>query len=123
MPIVLVVDDNALNIRLVQATLQSQGYTVLAAGSVPEAEDLLRQSLPDLILLDVQLPGVDGLTFARQLKAAPDRQEIPIIAVTALAMPGDEARAREAGCDGYISKPFRPDTLIERVRDTLNAGL
>lgn len=121
MATVLVVDDNPTNILLAKAALTARGYAVTTAGSASEAEAVLARDVPDLILMDVQLPEVDGLTLTRQLKADPRVSHIPIIALTALAMAGDEERVRAAGCDGYITKPFRPDHLVEQVGAALAA--
>jgi two-component system cell cycle response regulator DivK len=103
---VLIVEDNPANMTLAVFLLQSAGHTVLSA---PDAESgllLARDGRPDLILMDIQLPGMDGLEAARLLKASETTRGIPIIALTALAMKGDEARILAAGCDGYIAKPL-----------------
>lgn len=121
MATVLVVDDNPTNALLAKAALQGRGYTVTTAASAAEAETMLAQALPDLILMDIQLGEVDGLALTRRLKADPSFGQIPIIALTALAMAGDEERVRAAGCDGYITKPFSPLSLIEQVGALLTA--
>ena len=103
---ILIVDDNASNTKLLAFLLTSKGYQVRTAASAVEALQVLEEFRPRLILMDIQLPGMDGLTLTRQLKADPRTSAIPIIAATAYAMKGDAERAREAGCDGYITKPI-----------------
>jgi two-component system cell cycle response regulator DivK len=103
---ILVVDDNPSNTKLLAFILTARGYDVRTAADADEALALLREFRPRLILMDLQLPGMDGLTLTRQLKADPATREIIIIAATAYAMKGDEERARAAGCDGYVTKPI-----------------
>jgi two-component system cell cycle response regulator DivK len=104
---VLIVEDNATNLRLATFLLQSAGHTVLSAPDAEAGLTLARSEQPHLILMDIQLPGMDGLKATAQLKADPATRAIPVIALTALAMKGDEERIRAAGCDGYIAKPMR----------------
>jgi two-component system cell cycle response regulator len=120
-PIVLIVEDNPANQLLVSAVLEREGYRIELAASAVGARAVLDRSLPDLILMDVQLPGVDGLTFTRELKADPATAGIPVVALTALAMSGDRERALEAGCAGYISKPINTRTFAADVRGYLAA--
>jgi two-component system, cell cycle response regulator DivK len=108
---VLVVDDNPVNLKLLRVLLTSEGLAVRTAGHAEQALEAIRASPPRLILMDVQLPGIDGLELTRRLKADPATRGIPIVAVTASAMKGDEERARAAGCDGYVSKPIDTRTL------------
>ena len=103
---ILIVDDNASNLKLLVFILSGRGYEVRTAASADEALSTLNEFHPRLILMDIQLPGMDGLTLTRQLKADPATRDISIIAATAYAMKGDEERAREAGCDGYVTKPI-----------------
>jgi two-component system, cell cycle response regulator DivK len=103
---ILIVDDNPANLKLARVVLAVEGYEVRGAGDAEEALELLATFQPHLILMDLQLPGMDGLTLTRRLKADPATRHIPILALTAYAMKGDEDRAREAGCDGYITKPI-----------------
>jgi CheY-like chemotaxis protein len=117
--LILVVEDNEANQLLVQAVLELEGYHVKLAGSAPEALDQLHASAPDLILMDVQLPGEDGLTLTRQLMADPGTREIPIVALTAHAMAGDRELALKAGCVGYIAKPIDTRTFVAQVRQYL----
>lgn len=118
MPVpILIVDDNPANIKLLQFILSSRGYDVHTAGNADEALTDIAARKPRLILMDIQLPGMDGLTLTRRLKADPATSDIAIIAATAYAMKGDEDRARAAGCDGYVTKPINTRQLpldIER---------
>ena len=108
---ILIVDDNALNLKLIRVLLTGHGYDVRAAADAEEALVVLQTFRPALILMDLQLPGMDGLELTRRLKADPARRQIVILALTAYAMKGDEQKARDAGCDGYIAKPIDTRTL------------
>jgi CheY-like chemotaxis protein len=108
---ILVVDDHPINLKLVRVVLQNQGYEVHVAEDAEEAVELLRTIRPRLILMDLQLPGMDGYELTRRLKSAAETRDIPVVAVTSYAMKGDERRAREAGCDGYLSKPIDTEAL------------
>lgn len=110
---ILMVDDNPGNMKLLSFILGKQGYDVRVAGDAEQALSVLKEFRPRLILMDVQLPGMDGLELTRRLKADPAYAEIVIIAVTASAMKGDEQEALAAGCDGYITKPI--DTRLMPV--------
>lgn len=112
---VLVVDDNALNRELLRLVLEQEGYIVSEAMSAEEALKLAAETSPNLVLMDCHLPGMDGLTATRHLKAAPTTSEIPVVAVTAYAMPGDREKALAAGCHDYISKPVDFSQLITMV--------
>jgi two-component system cell cycle response regulator DivK len=103
---ILVVEDNTDNLELVRFLLERSGYQVLEAHDGRMGMDIARQELPDLILMDLSLPGVDGWTAARELKADPNTASIPLLALTAHTLPGDRNRALESGFDGYISKPI-----------------
>jgi CheY-like chemotaxis protein len=116
---ILVVEDNEANQLLASAVLEREGYSVDLAGSSEEALERLNAGAPDLILMDVQLPGQDGLELTRQLKADPTTAAIPIVALTALAMAGDRERTLAAGCLGYISKPIDTRTFADEVRKYL----
>lgn len=113
---ILVVDDDPDNRRIVVKVLTREGYETLEAGDGRAAIELARAERPDLIVMDLGIPHVDGLEASRQLKADPRSADIPIIALTALAMRGDEERARKAGCDEYLAKPCRPETIRQTVR-------
>jgi CheY-like chemotaxis protein len=103
---VLVVDDNPTNLKLACDILQTAGYEVMRAVNADEALAIVRIARLDVILMDIELPGMDGLSLTRMLKADEATRSIPIIALTAFAMKGDEARALQAGCNGYITKPI-----------------
>lgn len=103
---VLIVEDNPMNMELCGELLKAQGYEVLQAATALEALGILSEAKPDLILMDIQLPGLSGLDLTRQLKADPKTKDIPIVALTAHAMKGDVAKIFEAGCSGYIPKPI-----------------
>lgn len=112
---ILVVEDNPLNQELVVDLLEAAGYSVLQAEDGLGLLERVKQKRPDLILLDLQLPGVDGFTLAHQLKADPETQSIPLLAMTAYAMPSDQAQALEAGCDGYLAKPLNTKELVQTI--------
>jgi CheY-like chemotaxis protein len=118
---ILIVEDNPANQLLVSAVLEREGYRLELAASAVEARQVLARGLPDLILMDIQLPGMDGLTFTRELKADPASTGVPVVALTALAMSGDRERALAAGCTGYISKPINTRTFADEVRGYLLA--
>ena len=103
---ILVVEDNPANMTLATFLLQSVGHTVLSTTDAEAGLTLAREEQPNLILMDIQLPGLDGLKATALLKTDPATRDIPVIALTALAMAGDEERIRAAGCDGYVAKPF-----------------
>ncbi len=118
-PVVLVVDDNPTNLKLIAYLLQAKGYEVRTAVDAESALEEVRNARPALILMDLQLPGMDGLELTQRLKAAPETRDIVVIAVTAYAMKGDEERARAAGCDGYIPKPVDTRALPRIVAEHL----
>ena len=103
---VLVIEDNAANMTLATFLLQSAGHSVLSATDAESGLTLARAEQPDLVLMDIQLPGMDGLEATALLKSHESTRDIPVVALTALAMKGDEERIRAAGCDGYIAKPL-----------------
>lgn len=111
----LVVEDNPINLELVQDILEAHGYEVCSAMTGPEGYALARVLCPDLILMDIQLPGRDGISVTRDLKADPATCHIPVVAVTAFAMEGDRERILEAGCAGYLSKPLDSYSLLAEV--------
>ncbi|MGA2641651.1 MAG: response regulator [Spirochaetia bacterium] len=113
---VLVIDDEELNLKLVTRMLTGEGFRVLSASSAEAGLELLRQKRPDVILMDIRLGGMDGLTATRRVKADPVFASIPVVGVSAYAMEEDSARASQAGCSGYISKPFTKKELVETVR-------
>lgn len=122
MATVLVVEDNPANMTLALFLLQSAGHEVLSATDAEAGLALARSRQPDLILMDIQLPGMDGLAATTQLKADDATRRIPVIALTALAMKGDEERIRAAGCDGYIGKPMRYKDFLAIIAMHLEAA-
>jgi two-component system cell cycle response regulator DivK len=113
---VLIVDDNELNLDLAQYLLEADGFVVDRALHVDEAWARLCSRRPDVALVDIQLPGTDGLSLVRAIKATPGLADLPVVAFTAFAMQGDEQRFREAGCDGYLSKPIDVRSFAATVR-------
>jgi two-component system cell cycle response regulator DivK len=116
---VLLIEDNATNMELAIFLLQSAGHTVLSAADAEAGLTLAREEQPQLILMDIQLPGMDGLEATALLKKDRRTHDIPVIALTALAMKGDEERIRAAGCDGYIAKPMRYQDFLATVAGQL----
>ena len=112
---VLIVEDEPKNIKVVRDLLQANGFVTLEARNGQEGIDLARACRPDLILMDIQVPVLDGLEATRILKADPETCHIPVLALTAYAMKGDEERVRAAGCDGYITKPLRLTSFLEQI--------
>ncbi len=119
-PLILVVDDSPVNLKLATKLLEWEGYRVQQAADAEMALAIVRDTPPDLILLDLQLPRMDGLTFARLLKDDPATRAIRIAAFTAHVMKGDEEKALSAGCDGYISKPIDTREFPRQVAECLN---
>jgi CheY-like chemotaxis protein len=117
--VILVVDDNPTNLKLVSDILEFEGYHLLNAGDAEEAQTVIQRTRPDLIFMDIALPGMDGLTLTRKLKAEPLTRDILIIALTAFAMKGDDQKALAAGCDGYITKPIDTRKLARQVAELL----
>ena len=118
---ILVVEDQADNRRILRDLLSSVGYEILEAVTGDEGVTLAATQHPDLILMDIQLPGIDGYEATRRIKADPALHHIPIIAVTSYALSGDDAQAFAAGCDSYVAKPFSPRALLAKVREYLPA--
>jgi len=117
---VLVVEDSPVNMALTVAILESMGCAALQAETASRGMELARLEQPDLILMDVQLPDLDGLSATRILKADPRTAQLPVIALTAFAMRGDEEEARAAGCDGYVSKPIRYKDFLAELDKVLH---
>jgi two-component system cell cycle response regulator DivK len=113
---VLIVEDNELNMKLFQDLLRAHGYRTLQTRNGMEALDIARRERPDLILMDIQLPEVSGLTVTKLLKADDAVADIPVVVVTAFAMKGDETRFRDGGCEAYLSKPISMTSFIDTVR-------
>lgn len=116
---ILAVDDQEDNRRILRDLFRSAGYEVIEAVSGEEALALAESQAPDLILMDIELPGIDGYEATRRIKANPALQRIPLIVVTSYALSGDEGKALAAGADGYVSKPYSPRALLAKVRDYL----
>ncbi len=116
---ILIVEDTPANMKLFTVILTSAGYQVLQAFTAQEGITLARTAQPDLILMDIQLPQMNGLEATMLLKTDPATASTPIIALTAFAMKGDEERIRAAGCDGYLSKPIHHQTLIKAIANAL----
>jgi CheY-like chemotaxis protein len=112
---ILIVDDNPTNLKLASQVLEAEGYQVDLATNAEQAQELLLHMKPDLILMDIALPGMDGLTLTRRLKADSGLKHIPVVAMTAFAMKGDDRKALEAGCDGYITKPIDTRKFSQQV--------
>ena len=121
-PVVLVVDDNQHNLELVTDLLEAAGYVVRQAISGPDALAAVRREAPDLLLLDIGLPGMDGYTVLRALRNDPATAALPAVALTSYAMAGDERRALAAGFDGYLTKPINTRTFAQAVTAILEAG-
>ena len=119
---VLIVEDNELNMKLFHDLLEAHGYDIVGTRSGIEALDLARQHRPDLILMDIQLPEVSGLEVTKWLKDDAELKGIPVVAVTAFAMKGDEERIREGGCEAYLSKPISVGKFIETIRHFLGSA-
>jgi CheY-like chemotaxis protein len=119
---VLIVDDNPINKKLLTFVLASSGYDVRTASDAEEALTMLQGFLPRMILMDLQLPGMDGLELTRRIKSDPRTCDIIIVVVTAYAMKGDEQRARDAGCDAYVTKPINTRTLPQTIAALLRGA-
>ena len=117
---ILIVEDNELNMKLFNDLLQAHGYETLQTKDGREAMEMTEEYHPDLILMDIQLPKISGLEITRQIKQKDDLKSIPVIAVTAFAMKGDEEKIREGGCEGYIAKPISVPTFLETVAKFLD---
>ncbi|HIE39590.1 MAG TPA: response regulator [Anaerolineales bacterium] len=119
--VILYIEDNPENRLLVRRVLEAEGYAVVEAVDGPSGLEKARQSPPDLILLDINLPEIDGYQIVSRLRSTPGLSDVPIVALTANVMRGDRERTLSAGCDGYIQKPIDVDTLPEQVASFLRA--
>lgn len=119
---ILYIEDNEQNLYLITYLLKASDYEVLQARSGEEGIGMAGERLPDLILLDIQLPGMDGYEIARRIRTNPDLRQVPIVAVTSYAMVGDKEKALAAGCDGYIEKPIDPITFLSQMEAHLPKG-
>jgi two-component system cell cycle response regulator DivK len=120
---VLIIEDNKANLELVEYLLKASGYTTLAAWDGEQGVGAARKEHPDLIICDLQMPVMDGFEVVRHLKKDPLLRSIPVVAVTALSMPGDRINVLAAGFDGYLSKPIDPETFVRTVERFLPPGL
>lgn len=116
---ILIVEDNELNMKLFHDLLEVHGYSTLQTKDGREALDLAREHHPDLILMDIQLPEVSGLEVTKWIKADDELKDIPVIAVTAFAMKGDEEKIRSGGCEAYIAKPISVNSFLETIQTVL----
>ncbi len=116
---ILCIEDNADNRMLVKRILEAEGYRFLGADDAAAALELIARDTPDLILMDINMPDIDGYTLTTRLRSMPDMQNVPIVALTANVMKGDRERSLEAGCDGYIQKPIDVDRLPKQVSNFL----
>lgn len=113
---ILVVEDNTANRYLIQFLLEQEGYKVIEASSGEEGVALALKEKIDLVLMDIQLPGIDGLETTRRIRQSEAGRDVPIIAVTSYAMIGDREKVLEAGCTAYLEKPIDPDTILDEIR-------
>jgi two-component system, cell cycle response regulator DivK len=120
---ILIIEDQEDNRAIMRDLLTGAGFELIEAADGEEGVKLARSERPDLILMDIQLPVIDGYEATRRIKAIAELKSIPIIAVTSYALSGDEAKTREAGCDGYVAKPFSPRHLLAKVREFLPDGI
>jgi CheY-like chemotaxis protein len=120
--LVLIVDDNPINLKLASEVLRAGDYNIVEAADAEQAQQLLTHTVPDLILMDIALPGLDGLSLTRIIKADARLSHIPIVALTAYAMRGDDLKAAVAGCDGYITKPIDTRALVAQVTSIIDAA-
>lgn len=117
---ILIVDDSPVNLKLARVVLEAGGYAVQTAADTDEAREVMKRFSPRLILMDIQLPGMDGLEFTRHLKSDPATADIRVVALTAFAMQADREKAMAAGCDGFITKPFDTRTLGSTIARLLD---
>ena len=116
---ILVIEDQVDNRQIVRDLVTASGYKLIEATTGEEGLDMATRERPDLILMDIQLPGIDGYEVTRRIKANPQLRQIPIIAVTSYALSGDDKKAFAAGCDGYVTKPYSPRLLLAKIREYL----
>jgi two-component system cell cycle response regulator DivK len=117
---ILVVEDNDLNMKVFRHVLQAHGYECVETGDGLQAIELARTAAPNLIIMDIQLPGMSGIEVTKNLKTSEQLRHIPVIAVSAFAMRGDEERIRKCGCEDYLSKPIKISKLIETIEHHIN---
>jgi two-component system, cell cycle response regulator DivK len=117
---ILVIEDQEDNRQIVRDLVTASGYELIEATTGEEGIEAAAREKPDLILMDIQLPGIDGYEVTRRIKANPQLQKIPIVAVTSYALSGDDKKAFAAGCDGYVTKPYSPRLLLAKIREYLS---
>jgi CheY-like chemotaxis protein len=120
---ILIVEDNPVNLKLAQVILQSAGYVTEGVRTADAANTAIRERTPQLIMMDIGLPGKDGFALTRELKSEASTSQIPILVVTSYAMKSDRSKAFEAGCDGYLTKPIDRIALLDEVRDLLDEAV
>ena len=120
-PLILIIEDNPLNVELASDLLEASGFRVHATRTAEEGIRLARELSPELVLMDIGLPGMDGLCATRTLKADPATSHLAVVGLTAHAMKGDERTALDAGCDGYLTKPINTRTFIAAIKDFIAA--
>ncbi|OPX61374.1 MAG: hybrid sensory histidine kinase BarA [Methanomassiliicoccales archaeon PtaB.Bin134] len=120
---ILYIEDNDQNFYLVEYILKAKGYSVTRARDGREGLEMAQTLKPDMILLDIQLPVMDGYTIARELRRLPETEKTPMVALTSYAMPGDREKALASGCDGYIEKPIKPSTFSEQIAAYVGPGM
>ena len=118
---ILIVEDNELNMKLFADLLQAQGYSILQSREGLSAFHCVRERRPDLIVMDIQLPSISGLEVTRWIKEDPELAHIPVVAVTAFAMKGDEARIRDGGCEAYMAKPISVSAFLDTIKRLLDS--
>jgi len=119
MATVLIIEENEDNMELISFILKGEGYDLIQAGTGEDGVDLALEHRPDVILLDIQLPGIDGYEVLKRIRGTDIGRSIPIIAMTSYAMAGDRERLLAAGCNGYIDKPISPDTVVKQIQATV----
>ncbi len=116
---ILIVEDNEKNMYLISFILKTKGYEIIQAATGEKGVELAKREMPDMIIIDIQLPGIDGLDAAKRIRSSGVNGNVPIIAITSYAMTGDMEKALEAGCTGYIEKPINPDTVLAEIEKYL----
>ena len=119
---ILVIEDNVRNRYLISFILKGDGFEVIEAITGEDGVEMALKERPDVVLMDIQLPGIDGYEATRRIRALPEGKDVPIIALTSYAMTGDREKALAAGCTGYIEKPLNPDTILDEIRSFMRSG-
>ena len=119
---VLVIEDNPNNLRLITYALERAGYQIIGVGTGEEGVELAFSEKPFFIIMDIQLPGIDGLEATRRIRASSTNGDVPIIAMTSYAMRGDREKLLESGCSGYFEKPINPLTIVKQIHEVLEKG-